>query len=230
MDSIPHPWERARRLGPGAPLDWTSSFERTVWALTLGDRIFDLYAEPLDVLRESRSPRYRGIAGRMAENLERLNRIFGMAGVGAIAGWREPIYFQPPWRDPVPPGLTDGELGGEGEPFAPWPPLEWESPADREQWYWRVDGLCEYLAGLALRAYPEAEQSEERSEERRCVEWAVSRLRSLLVKARRGWPWGEDPPRLRRAPALGFWIGWPGVGGERPGEKDGPAGMGERKR
>ncbi len=89
MDSIPHPWERELAAWARVrPLDWTSSFERTVWALTLGDRIFDLYAEPLDVLRDSRTPKYRGIAGRMSENLERLNRIFGMAGVGAIAGCR----------------------------------------------------------------------------------------------------------------------------------------------
>jgi hypothetical protein len=212
-------WERDR------PFDWTSSFERTVWALTLGHRIFELYAEPYNVLRESRTPKYRAIAGRMFENLGRLNRVFAIAGVGQIPGELRGRYHYPPWRSPAPPGLTCGELGPEVDPFAPWPPLRWESEAELERWYWRLDGLCEYLAAMALRAYPREE-----SKERRCVEWAATRLRSLLVRARPTWAWGERRPELEEVPPLALWMGWPRVGCEAPVEEGRPLGRGRRKR
>ncbi len=173
-------WERDR------PFDWTSPFERTVWALTLSDRIFAVYAEPYNKLRDSRTPKYRDIARQMFENLEKLNRVFTIAGVDEVQDWQRRTFPYPPWRRREPPALTWGDLGAQVDLYAPWPPLRWESQADLERWYWRLDGLCEYLAALALRAYPDEE-----SEQRLRVEWAATRLKSLLVRARPRWPWGE---------------------------------------
>jgi hypothetical protein len=98
---------------------------------------------------------------------------------------------------------------------------EWE----RDLANWERERPFDYLAALALRAYPDEE-----SKQRRCVEWAATRLRSLLVGARPTWRWGEKAPAWTMCRR--WRSGWGGRGrrvgrrGERGGGRRGSGGAG----
>ena len=185
-----------RALEAGPPIDWTISYDRFQWIAAVRDHVFHLFAEPWARLSASRNPRDRAMAKRMHQQNDCLHRLFALAGFPREI-WMRVHAPSPPWRCAEPPPIGDGV-------YAPWPPLEWESFMDRERWWWRLDGLCEHLASLALHVLGDRDHTL-----RLRIEWTLSRLRSHLVSARPRYVGAPPVPELEQVPPLAFWVGWP---------------------
>jgi hypothetical protein len=181
-----------RDLEAGPPIDWTLSYDRFPWMCALRNHIYQIVCatdEP-------------SIARRILDDYECTHRLLALVGFPRET-WMSVPLPSPPWRCPEPPPIPRRGITLP-DAYAPWPPLDWTSPIDRERWYWRLDGLCEHLAALALHILGDRDHPL-----RLRVEWTLTRLRSHLANARPRLSHLDPAIELREVPPLAFWVGWP---------------------